>query len=234
MTVATKTLVAYHGDAALKASVLAQMAEHRKQDQIAQGFYWRNGDGKPFRGCAVGCLTHDPEGGHHLYEANWGIPEVLAHLEDSLFESLPVDQAQLWPERFLDAIPVGAHLTNVWPRFAVWLMIDEKWGVANATDKDDIKHVCGEVARGYQARIDGVPLSATDEDVITAAVRAAWAVRDAWAVRAVRDAWAAWAAWDARAAWAARAARDAWAARAARAAFVTASCDKLIDLLETV
>ena len=221
MTVATKTLVAYHGDAALKASVLAQMAEHRKQDQIAQGFYWRNGDGKPFRGCAVGCLTHDPEGGHHLYEANWGIPEVLAHLEDSLFESLPVDQAQLWPERFLDAIPVGADLTNVWPRFAVWLMIDEKWGVANVTDKDDIKHVCGEVARGYQARIDGVPLSATDEEAITADAWAAWAARDA------RDALAALAARAALAAWAAR------DAQAARAAFITASCDKLIDLLQT-
>jgi hypothetical protein len=106
-------LVAYHGNPALKASVLAEMAEHRAADVLVQGVYWENG-----RGCAVGCLTNDPAGGHAQYPVRWGIPEKLAWLEDGIFENLPLEDALVWPERFLAAIEPGADLSGVYAEWA--------------------------------------------------------------------------------------------------------------------
>lgn len=99
---------AYNNDPALKTDLLNQMRVHRKADAVISGRYWEGG-----KGCAVGCLTHDPDGGHDKYE-QWGIPKELAYLEDVLFESLPKKEALVWPERFLSAIPVGADLSGIW------------------------------------------------------------------------------------------------------------------------
>jgi len=105
-----ETMCAYHGDPALKAAVLAQMADHRAAERLITGTYWSWTIG---RGCAVGCLTHDPDGGHEEYPVQWGIPEELAWLEDSIFETLPFEDALVWPERFLAAIEPGADLSGV-------------------------------------------------------------------------------------------------------------------------
>lgn len=236
MTTATRTLVAYHGSEGLKTRIMAQIQAHRDADEIAKGAYYvQNGKLKV---CAVGCVLHDPNGGHMQYETEFGVPAQLAHLEDGLFESMPLEDAKEWPARFMGAIRVGADLSKVWPQFAVWLMIDEKWGLVNVTDVEEVKEICRRVAEGYQRAIDDDPLSADDAEKLAQDAQdardawAAWAVRDA---RAVWAAWAAWAAWDAWAAWAVRAvwaAWDAWDARAVRAAFVKASADKLIELLE--
>src|SRR3972149_6812703 len=99
-------MLAYKNDPVLKARLISEIRAHRKAETLVKGVYWKgNGDG---RGCAVGCLTHDPNGGHARYESDWGIPEVLAHLEDAIFEGLPGKTAQGWPERFLGAIQPGA------------------------------------------------------------------------------------------------------------------------------
>jgi hypothetical protein len=220
------TLTAYHGNVELKAQVIAKIAAHRLADRIAKGAYVRNGGRTTY--CAVGCVLEDPNGGHLRYEAEFGVPAELAYLEDAIFESLPDVLAIPWPERFMGAIPVGADLSYVWPRFAIWLMTDEKWGVAHTTNDERVKAICVRVANGYQHDVDGNPLS--DEEVETLA-QAAWAARYAWAARAAwdaRDAQAAQAAWAARAAWDAWAARAAWAARDA---FVIASADTLVALL---
>lgn len=222
---------AYHNSPALKDRVLAQVRAHREADQIRQGRYWEQGYDGVFRGCAVGCLLHDPEGGHQRYEDEFGIEARLAWLQDAIFESLPVRRAVAWPERFLDAIPVGADLSMVWPRFAIWLMADEKWGVANHAHHARAKNACWRVADGYRRMVDGDPLSSEDAEEL------AW---DAWdaglpARDAARDAWIAGYAWDARDA--GLPARDAWIARDegiapdARGGFALAGSDKLIGLL---
>ena len=101
---------AYHGDPALKATALARMADHRAAERLVTGTYW---DWTVGRGCAVGCLTHDPDGGHAEYPEMWGIPVELAWLEDGIFETLPLEDALAWPERFLAAIEPGADLSGV-------------------------------------------------------------------------------------------------------------------------
>jgi hypothetical protein len=141
VTASVKALRAYHGDPALRASTLAQMRAHRAADALVQRQYWADG-----RGCAVGCLTHDPDGGHTQYPVRWGIPEAIAHLEDRIFEGLPVFDAQEWPVEFLYAIPLGADLSLVAPRFLLALLTDPEHGAALCTAE-------GSVAR---AAVEGV------------------------------------------------------------------------------
>lgn len=122
-------MIAYHSDPTLKTAVLGQLAEHRRMDAIVQGRYWSGG-----RGCAVGCLTHDPTGGHRKFPELWGIPVELAHLMDALFELLPRADAPEWPMRVMAAIPVGADLSMVWSRWALWML--RGLPVQNAEVKD--------------------------------------------------------------------------------------------------
>ena len=111
-------MLAYHNDAKLKKSVINEMAMHRKADELVQGYgYWNGG-----KGCAVGCLLKS--GNHAEYETKFGIPEMLARLEDSIFEGLPKAKAQKWPERFLKAIKAGADLSTVGWEFQHRLQIN--------------------------------------------------------------------------------------------------------------
>src|ERR1700677_5366688 len=105
-------MIAYHGDPKIKADIIAQLGMHRRADQITKGRYWDGG-----KGCAVGCTIHS--GNHAEYEPRFGIPSLLAGLEDCIFEGLPNDLAMEWPMRFMAAIPVGVDLDLVWPRFAL-------------------------------------------------------------------------------------------------------------------
>ena len=65
-----------------------------------------------------------------------GIPRLLARLEDGIFEGLPFEVAKEWPEKFLEAINVGADLSDVWPKFAVWLLTDKDHGVIKFSKND--------------------------------------------------------------------------------------------------
>src|SRR5437868_1595752 len=108
-TKGTEPMLAYHNEPQLKDCLIRTMRQHRELDRLIQRTYWSDG-----KGCAVGCLLKDPDGAHIRYEAEFGIPVQLAHLEDGLFEALPQEDAVLWPERFLAAIPVGADLSLIW------------------------------------------------------------------------------------------------------------------------
>jgi hypothetical protein len=218
----TDTLIAYHGDTKLKKKIMAQIRAHRKADEIVQGAYYNpNRKNGTVRVCAVGCVLHDPNGGHVAYETEFGIPVQLAYLEDSIFESLPLDVAKEWPARFMGAIRPGANLSRVWPEFAIWLMIDPEWGSVNVAEAEDIKEACRKVADGY-ARLEtitGSEVRAINQAAWSAVTaRAAWSARDSWsaygAVNALVDV---------------RHHRRTWTEQGA---FVAASADKLIELLE--
>ena len=123
-------MLAFHNDPALKEQVYATVLAHREADKLVKGQYWERG-----KGCAVGCtlegvkqargLKTIKHGSHALYESELGIPRILAYLEDRIFERLPNEDSQRWPERFITAIAPGADLALVWPRFALWLLAEE-------------------------------------------------------------------------------------------------------------
>src|ERR1700722_7863880 len=134
-------LRAFHGEHGIKDLYLARVLLHQRADELVQGTGWSDG-----KGCAVGCTLEAYD--HARYPIELGIPERVAYLEDQLFELLPAAEAQTWPERFLDAIPVGADLSRVWPQWAVWMLVDPTRGVINlAGDRADAKSAIERVAQ---------------------------------------------------------------------------------------
>lgn len=158
-------LVAFHGDLAIKKKYLDRVQEHRRLDQLAKGQYYEVREGQ-IRACAVGCTIEGSD--HSKYQSVLGIPTVLAHLEDAIFEGLPNGEAQKFPVQFLQAIKPGADLSLVWPKFAVWLMKDlEQY----AQGRQDVLDVLRRVGELYRRVIQGeqVPVREFEE--------AAWGAR---------------------------------------------------------
>ena len=77
----TEKMLAFHGQAKVKAKYLARVHAHRQADEIVKGKYWSEG-----KGCAVGCTIHGSD--HGRYETELGIPRSIAHIQDRLFERM--------------------------------------------------------------------------------------------------------------------------------------------------
>lgn len=159
---------AFHGDANLKAAMLIEMAWHREQDKIIKGTYGKGSNGD-WRGSSVGCAIHSlmrlrhtklDTGDHSLLETHLNIPEHLWHLNDAIFEALPLHLAKEWPGRFLEAIPVGADLSMTQVHFMYWLLSDESDGVIRFAGKyADIKAAIENVTGLLAKVIGGVPVT---------------------------------------------------------------------------
>ena len=108
-------MLAYHGDSAIKSVILNQLQAHAEADEIVQGYSWYNG-----KGCAVGCTLHSYN--HMEYETRFGIPVMLARLEDYIFEGLPNNLAKDWPVKFMQNIRVGSDLSLVGWKFLHWIL----------------------------------------------------------------------------------------------------------------
>ena len=210
-------LLAYHNDPAIKAEYLARVKAHAEADEIKHGFYWEGG-----KGCAVGCTIHGAD--HVRYETELGIPRILARLEDRIFEGLSNGNAKDFPARFLSAITPGADLSKVWPKFAVWLLVDPKHGIARFTKKDSAQYIA--IHRVADLYRDLKDWDERDKAAFKKAAAAAYAAAAADAAAA--DAAAAYAA--VAAAYAAYAA-DAAAYAAARSTTFKLQAEKLLELL---
>lgn len=124
----------------LKSALVAEIRKHREQDQVIQGNYGTEEDGK-FRGCAVGCAIdslfrvggHDTPyylcSDHGIYERELGIPRILAELQDVTHEGLSDESFPTWPERFMEAVSTETDLSLVFPKFALWFLVDEEYGI---------------------------------------------------------------------------------------------------------
>ena len=110
-------MLSYHSDPSIKSRYLARVAGHADADEIVKGRYWENG-----KGCAVGCTIHGEA--HESFERELGIPQMLAWLEDVIFEGLPNRLAKTWPERFLSSITPGRDLSPVGWQFLHWLLTE--------------------------------------------------------------------------------------------------------------
>ncbi len=228
-------LVAYHNRQEEKDAILAQLAAHRRADELVKGQYWEGG-----KGCAVGCTIHS--GNHMEYERRFGIPVMLARLEDRVFEGLPNEHAQMWPERFMGAIAPGADLSLVGWKFLWWLLTDVEVnpGIAHPTVAEAVK-AC---ADAIYPLTKGDPF---DQSAAWSAARAAWSAVWSAARSAARSAESAvWsAAWSAEsavwsvesaarsaesAAWSAARSAESAAWSAARSAAYVKMADKLVEL----
>lgn len=157
---------AYHNDPQIKADILAQLAAHREADQLVKGQYWRDG-----KGCAVGCTIHSNN--HAEYETQFGIPQMLARLEDCIFDGLPNEQAMVWPERFMGAIVPGSDLSRVGWQFLHWLLTESGIGAFAHPLVSDVVKQCADVLVPLK---EGRP---ADESAANEAWNAAYDARNA-------------------------------------------------------
>jgi hypothetical protein len=255
------SLRAYHGDPAVKAKYVARMQAHMVADELRQQYgYWQPDHDGVMRGCALGCALEQKDEVHATFERELGGPRQLAHLIDSLFESVSPAFAHTFPLRVLEAMVAGGDVTQVVAQFVVWLLTDATDGVITRFDParyPDVQHAVAVVAAAHQRTLAGDGISDGDwailrhaaEAAAEAAETAAEAAAEAAWTTVAPDGWAAWAA--ARAAraaeataggaaeaaeaavWAAAEAAAGAGAEAARTRQSERMADKLIDLLAT-
>lgn len=87
-------MIAFNGDAQLKADLLREVAWHREQDKLVHGSYG-TGLGPDWKGCAVGCSIHSlnklrgeqHNTGDHAHFESVGVPRQLVYLQDCESES---------------------------------------------------------------------------------------------------------------------------------------------------
>lgn len=134
-------MLAFFGNATLKANLLREIAEHERLDQIVKGHYGEM-NGK-FTGCAIGCALHSLNrikgkkgraeelarvGSHERFPEELGIPVELAYVIDTFFENLPQADALTWPRRVIEAVSPGANLDSVMPKLLQWSILSETHG----------------------------------------------------------------------------------------------------------
>ena len=181
--------------------------------------------------------------------------DMLAHLDDLIFEGLPTDKAKEWPRRVLLAVTPGSDLSHVPWQFLHWLLTDSEVnpGIDDPTVKDAVR-ACADVlvplTRGNPLDASAAESAAQNAEraAESAARSAATAASAAWSA-AESAAYAAWSAAEsasiAAASAAAAAARSAersaesaaWSAErvswsAARSAAYVMMSDKLVELIE--
>lgn len=140
-------LISFKNDPALKEMLVTEIENHRKADQLIKGTYGEGTNGD-WKGCAVGCSIHSlnhklgksyKTSDHSVYEKELGLPEWLARLEDTIFEGLPTEDAQLWPTQFTKAIPVGVNLEPIKWQFCSFILKENIERVLALDIKDDLK-----------------------------------------------------------------------------------------------
>jgi hypothetical protein len=140
-----------------KAELISVLEAHALADNFTKGQYWENG-----KGCAVGCsLEHFTQNNsdHREFERLFGIPKVIARLEDGIFEGLSNNDSKWWPLAFAQAIPEGADLSMVLPKFVVWLLGDKENGVIRHVKTDESKKAISDVVDLYIRKIEGEDVS---------------------------------------------------------------------------
>lgn len=77
----------------------AEVEKHVRADKVVQRIYW---DSENQRGCFIGCLAHSSN--PFFIAREYGIPVSVLELAESIFESLPADEAPKFFAAFPDAV----------------------------------------------------------------------------------------------------------------------------------
>ena len=145
-----KPLLSFHGEQSIKDQHLARLQMHADADEIVQGKYWQNG-----KGCDTGCSFHSAD--HGQWPLQLGIPRIIGHLRDRIFEGLPNVNAKAFPLACSNATPVGVDLDKVWRQFFVWLLVDDTEGVIKYVKNEDgrkaIQNIADAFVRSYENEV---------------------------------------------------------------------------------
>ena len=165
----SQPILAWHGNAHLKAFTIERLREHQRLDQIIQGMY---SDGKG-RGCHLWCLVHE-DAPHRSVERLLGIEQSVGHWLEAVFEGLPGDDCAQWVIDSANAIPVGADLSCCHHHFGLWLPSSGLWTIT------DVNREVIETVRVLHERAVNGDMPTPDEWSSARAARAsAWSSAEA-------------------------------------------------------
>lgn len=128
----TEPLLAYHNDPLIKAKYLMRIQKHMDADDLIRSVGWYDE-----KGGAVGCTVEAYD--HSKYPIELGIPEWLAHVEDTLFEGMSLEKSKTWPRDFLDAISPGDDLNRVKVPFLIVVLTSALGMQESNTNFDEFK-----------------------------------------------------------------------------------------------
>ena len=116
----------FKNDPSLKELHVEQAKKHYEQDMLIAGTYGET-DTDVFRGCSVGCFAYEilgqtDDNPHKIVADDRGLPEWLIHLQDRIFEGLPLEDRKKWHVQLAEAIPVGIDLEPVRHKLAIMRM----------------------------------------------------------------------------------------------------------------
>ena len=215
----------FKNDPSLKELHVEQAKKHYEQDMLIAGTYGET-DTDVFRGCSVGCFAYEISGQaddnpHKIVADDRGLPEWLIHLQDRIFEGLPLEDRKKWHVQLAEAIPVGIDLEPVRHKLAIMRMDklialqQRNIGASNIVQQTiDVLNI---VRQCHEAE-----LSKDSCDWAAAVVAADWSAWSAWSASAA-SAWSA----SAASAWSASesAAASAWSASESVARSVVAAAE---------
>jgi len=108
-------LQAYHNKKSIKLKYVNRMKDHIKADELIHGVGFENG-----KGCAVGCTLNRYD--HSCYQNELGLPQWLAHLEDSIFEGMSKEKSKTFPLELLESIPIGVNLDKTYHKMQIFIL----------------------------------------------------------------------------------------------------------------
>ncbi|MGI4871323.1 MAG: hypothetical protein ACRYFX_09105 [Janthinobacterium lividum] len=155
-------LHAFRHEPALKAQCIARVAAHRAAGDLVRGVGVGQATPTGWRGSAIGCSFQTTTAPYVAAPTQLGVPPIVAGLLECFFDQLPDDQYQDWPEQFWQAIPVGADLSGVWPRFVQWLLLDSTHGLRRMAQSPEQGQAVEEAGARYAPHVDAPDASRTD------------------------------------------------------------------------
>ena len=225
-------LTTFHNDPVQKLKYKTLYSDARESGHMIRGEYYIKDTQK---GCLIGLAIH---GDHHTQLAvESGIPEWLLRLGETCFEGLPEETFTEFPERLMDAIPVGIDHKTLEPikhKMAVF-QIQE---ICCNTDHPLVKNKIDIILSLHKRYLGNNPPSDQEwfsaaEAARSAARSAAYSAAHSAARSAAHSAAAESTAYSARSAsYSAAAAAESAAAEAAYSAARSAISEKLLSLLQ--
>lgn len=225
----TKEL-SFKNDPKIKQDLISRMQKHIEQDNLMQK---KTGEGG--KGCTVWCALNDGSMkygyDHSVFPEVLGLPEWLAHLQDTIFEGLNEEDSRWFSSEWVEAIPVGKDLDPVKWRFCAFILKKNLEQVLLLGISEELKEqVVLAIRKCLKLHENAIETGLWDEAAAEAARAAAEAAALA-AARAEEAGWVSRAAWAAARAAAGAAAGAADAVWASRAAAFKKYADKLLELL---
>ena len=146
-----------------------------------------------FRGCSIGCHAFDlglaphvnADDIHHRVASIYGYPTWLAHLQDSIFEGLPVGEHKQWHVDFAKAMPIDADWQPILHKVHIAILCIASKTAGSSKDivqrvielyervltDDVIKDEEWSVAMTAEAAAEGVGLSETAQAAVWQEIR---------------------------------------------------------------